>query len=93
MGIWAWATLLVASAAIATAAQYILFPKARGPKEFDWVYLASGALVGSFTGHAWYPGVGPVFDGLNVVPALAGLVVGAFIVELVYRRVLRPRQG
>jgi hypothetical protein len=93
MGIWAWATLLVASAALATAAQYTLFPKDRGPKDYDWVYIAGGALIGSFTGHVWYPDVGPALDGLYVVPALAGLVVGAVLVEVIYRRVLRPRQS
>lgn len=35
---------------------------------------------------------GPTFDGMYVLPALAGLLLGAAIVEGVYRMVLRPRQ-
>jgi hypothetical protein len=92
MGIWGWVILLAASAALATAAQYLLFSKNRRSTDYDWVYIAGGAVIGGFTGHAWYPGVGPSGDGLYVMPALAGLVVGAVIVELVYRLVLRPRQ-
>lgn len=81
MGIWAWLILLGMSAALATAAQYLLFSNDRKTTDYDWVYVAGGGLLGSFTGHVWYPGIGPVFDGLNVVPALAGVVVGAVVVE------------
>jgi len=91
MGIWAWLILLAASAALATAAQFLFFAKDRTPRGHDWIYIAGGALIGGFTGHAWYPG-GPLIDGLNVVPAAAGLIFGAFVVEYVYRMVLRPQQ-
>ena len=91
MGIWAWLILLAASAALATAAQFLFFAQDRGPKDFDWVYVAGGGLLGSFTAHVWYP-VGPTIDGLYVAPALGGLIVGAALVEIVYRMVLRPRQ-
>lgn len=93
MGIMAWIILLVLSAALATAAQYAFFSKDRKPTDLDWVYIASGALLGGFTGHVWYPGVGPMVDGLNVLPALPGAVIGGVLVELVYRRILRPRQA
>lgn len=92
MGIWGWVILVVASAALATAAQYLLFSKDRRPTDQDWVYAAGGAVIGGFTGHAWYGGVGPTVEGLSVLPALAGLVIGAVVVELIYRLVLRPRQ-
>ena len=46
-----------------------------------------------FTAHVWYPGFGlPVVDGLNILQALAGGVVGGVFVELVYRLFIRPRQ-
>jgi cytochrome c biogenesis protein CcdA len=93
MGIMAWIVLLALSAAVATVAQFLFFSKDRKPTDFDWVYMASGALLGGFTGHVWYSGVGPVFDGLYVLPALPGAVIGAALFELVYRRVLRPRQA
>jgi hypothetical protein len=92
MGIWAWVILLVWSAALATAAQYTLFRGDRGPNDFDWAYIAGGALLGGFTASLWYAGVGPVVDGLNLVQALVGGVVGGAVVELVYRFVLRRRQ-
>jgi hypothetical protein len=93
MGIWAWIILLAWSGALATAAQYTLFRNDRGPKDFDWVYIAGGALLFGFTAHVWYPGFGlPVVDGLNVVQALAGGVVGAVVIEAAYRFFIRPRQ-
>lgn len=91
MGIWAWIVLLIAAAGVGTVVQFAFFRKDRGPTDYDWVYTAGGALVGGFTGHAWYS-VGPTFDGLNVLPAVAGLILGAAIVEGAYRLVLRPRQ-
>jgi hypothetical protein len=93
MGIWAWLILLAWSAALATAAQYTLFRNDRKPTDYDWVYVAGGALLFGFTAHVWYPGFGlPVVDGLNVVQALAGGVVGGVVVEAAYRFILRPRQ-
>jgi cytochrome c biogenesis protein CcdA len=92
MGIIAWGILLLISAVLATAAQYTIFRNDRDPNDYDWVYIAGGALLGGFTAHVWYPGFGPVVDGLNLVPALLGSVAGAIVVELVYRLVLRPRK-
>jgi hypothetical protein len=91
MGIWAWLALLLGAAAIATIGQLLLFRKDRGPADYDWVYMAGGALLGGFTGHAWYP-VGPTVDGLYVVPAALCALVGAAVLEVVYRLLLRPRQ-
>jgi hypothetical protein len=92
MGIWAWLILLAWSALLATTAQYTFFRKDRKPNDYDWVYIAGGALLFGFTAHVWYPGFGPVIDGLNVVPALAGGVVGGVAVEMFYRLFLRRRQ-
>jgi cytochrome c biogenesis protein CcdA len=89
MGIWAWLILLGWPAALATAARYSLFRKDPGPRDFDWVYMAGGALLGGFTAHAWYPGFGPVVDGLNLLQALLGGVVGGIALELAYRTFLR----
>jgi cytochrome c biogenesis protein CcdA len=93
MGILGWVILLAAAAVVATVAQFLLFARDRRPTDYDWVYIAGGALIGGFTGHAWYPSVGPAVDGLAVLPALVGLFVGAVVVEAVYRLVLRPRQA
>lgn len=70
-------------------AQHLFFSDARKPTDYDWVYIAGGALIGGFTGHAWYPGAGPAIDGLFVVPAVAGAAIGALLAELAYRRILR----
>jgi cytochrome c biogenesis protein CcdA len=93
MGILGWAILLAASAVMATVAQLLLFTGDRRPTDYDWVYIAGGALIGGFTGHAWYPSVGPALDGLAVLPAFVGLIIGAVVVEAIYRLVLRPRQA
>jgi cytochrome c biogenesis protein CcdA len=92
MGLLAWVILLAVSATLATVAQYTLFRHDRKPTDYDWVYIAGGALIGSFTAHVWYP-VGPVVAGLNLLPALAGAVVLGVVVELVYRAFIRPRQA
>jgi cytochrome c biogenesis protein CcdA len=92
MGLLAWVILLGVSAALATAAQYLFFRHDRKPTDYDWVYIAGGALLGGFTAHVWYPGWGPVVDGLNLLPALLGAVVLGLVAELVYRMVLRPRR-
>jgi cytochrome c biogenesis protein CcdA len=92
MGPWAWIILLAWSAVLATAAQYILFRNERGPKDYDWTFIAGGAVLGAFTAHVWYPGFGPVVDGLYLLQALAGGVVGAVVLELIYRFFIRKRQ-
>ncbi len=92
MGLWAWFILLAVSAVLATAAQYLFFRHDRKATDYDWVFIAGGALIGGFTAHVWYP-VGPVVDGLNLLPALAGAVVLGAVVELVYRAFIRPRQN
>lgn len=92
MGIWAWIIVFVWSAVVATAGQYAFFRADRGPKDYDWVYMAGGALIGAFTAHVWYPISGfPVIDGLNIVQALVGGLGGAVVVELIYRLLLRKR--
>jgi hypothetical protein len=93
MGIWAWVILLFWSAVVATAAKYMFFRNKRKPTDYDWVYTAGGALLGGFTAHVWYPGFElPVVDGLNLVQALAGGLVGGVAVELVYRLLIRQHQ-
>lgn len=91
MGISAWLLLFVISAALATAAQYLFFRNARGQQDFDWVYIAGGALLGGFTASVWYP-VGPSFDGLYVLPAIAGAIVLGAVADAIYRFFIRPRQ-
>lgn len=94
MGIWAWLILLAWAATLATAAQYALFRNDRSADDYDWVYIAGGAVLGGFTAHVWYPIAGtPVVDGLNIVQALAGGVAGAVIVGLVYRLFFRRRRA
>jgi cytochrome c biogenesis protein CcdA len=92
MGIFAWIILLAVSAVLATTAQYLFFHHDREATDYDWVYIAGGALLGGFTAHVWYPGFGPVVDGLHLLPALAGAVVLGAVVELIYRVFIRPRQ-
>jgi hypothetical protein len=91
MGFVAWLILLAVSALLATAAQYLFFRQERKATDYDWVFIAGGSLVGGFTASVWYA-VGPVVDGLHLLPALAGEVILGAVVELIYRAFLRPRQ-
>jgi hypothetical protein len=59
MGPWAWLVLLAWSAALATAANYMIFRTQHKPTDYDWTFIAGGALLGGFTAHVWYPGFGP----------------------------------
>ena len=86
-----WVILLALSAALATAAQYLFFRNARKKTDYDWVYIAGGALLGGFTATVWYH-VGPVVAGLYILPTLAGAVVLSIVVEFIYRTFIRPRQ-
>ena len=91
MGFVAWLILLAVSALLATAAQYLFFRQDRKATDYDWVFIAGGSLVGGFTASVWYA-VGPVVDGLHLLPALVGEVILGAVVELIYRAFLRPRQ-
>ena len=51
MGVLAWILLLGVAAGVATVGQFAFFRKDRGPKDYDWVYMAAGGVIGGFTGH------------------------------------------
>jgi cytochrome c biogenesis protein CcdA len=91
MGILAWFILLVISATLATGVQYLFFRDNRKDTDYDWVYIAGGALIGGFTGHLWYPGLSPVVDGLKLLPAIGGAVFLGIVLELIYRLFIRSR--
>ncbi len=91
MNILSWIILLAVSAALATMAQYLFFRNDRKKTDYDWVYIAGGALLGGFTATVWYP-IGPVVAGLYLVPVLAGAFVLSAVVEFIYRAFIRPRQ-
>jgi hypothetical protein len=86
-----WVILLAVSAVLATAAQYLFFRHDRKKTDYDWVYIAGGALLGGFTATVWYH-VGPLVAGLYILPVLAGAVVLGALVEFIYRAFIRPRQ-
>lgn len=92
MTLLSWVILLAVSAVLATAAQYLFFRNARKKTDYDWVYIAGGALLGGFTATVWYP-VGPLVAGLYLLPALIGAVVLGAVVELVYRAFIRSCQS
>jgi len=93
MGIWAWLILLAVSAALATIGQYVFFHTIHPPSiNYDWVFLAGGAVLGGFTASVSYSGIGPVVDGLNLLPALVGAGFVGTLAELIYRGFIRPRQ-
>jgi len=87
-----WIILLAVAAVLASTAQYLFFRNARKKTDYDWVYIAGGALLGGFTATVWYH-VGPLVAGLYLLPALAGAVVLGVVAELVYRVFIRPRHA
>ncbi|HLJ32851.1 MAG TPA: hypothetical protein VKU38_04330 [Ktedonobacteraceae bacterium] len=87
-----WIILLAVAAVLASIAQYLFFRNARKKTDYDWVYIAGGALLGGFTATVWYH-VGPLVAGLYLLPALAGAVVLGVVAELVYRVFIRPRHA
>ncbi len=89
--LWSWVILLAVSAVLATAAQHLFFRHDRKKTDYDWVYIAGGALIGGFTATVWYH-VGPVVAGLYLLPTLAGAVVLGAVAEFIYRAFIRPRQ-
>ena len=89
MGVLAWLILFAYAAVMAMTVQYTFFRGDRKSNDYDWVYTAGGALLGAFTAHVWYAGFGPVVDGLNVLQALGGGIVGGAVVEAFYRLYLR----
>ena len=91
MNLLSWIILLAVSAALATAAQYLFSRHDRKKTDYDWVYIAGGALLGGFTATVWYH-AGPLVAGLYILPALAGEVVLGALVEFIYRAFIRPRQ-
>jgi uncharacterized membrane protein YeaQ/YmgE (transglycosylase-associated protein family) len=93
MGLLAWLVLLLVSAVAASAVQYLFFRNDSRANDYDWVYTASGALIGGFTAHVWYPGFGPVIDGFNLLPALVGAAALGLVAEFIYRTFIRPRQS
>ena len=92
MNLLSWIILLAISAALATAAQYLFFRHDRKKTDYDWVFIAGGALLGGFTATLWYH-VGPLVAGLYILPVIAGELVLAAVVEIIYRASLRPRQA
>jgi hypothetical protein len=91
MTLLSWIILLAISAVLATAAQFLFFRHDRKATDYDWVFIAGGALLGGFTASVWYS-VGPVVAGLYILPAIAGAIVLGAVVEVVYRVFIRPRQ-
>lgn len=70
LNLLSWVILLALSATLATAAQYLFFRHDWKKTDYDWVYIAGGALLGGFTATVWYH-IGPVVAGLSILPTLA----------------------
>lgn len=84
LGLGGWTILIVGALIFGFAAQYV------GEAETGWEWLADaigtgvGALVASEFIVAWRT-VAPVWDGLAVLPALAGGLLVGIVVELATR--------
>ena len=91
MTLVSWVILLALSAVQATAAQYLFLRHERKTTDYDWVYIAGGALFGGFAATVWYH-VGPLVAGLYLLPVFAGAVVFGAGAEFIDRGFIRPRQ-
>jgi hypothetical protein len=47
MGVWAWLIILAWSAALATAANYAYFARHTSKADYDWTFIAGGAVIGA----------------------------------------------
>jgi uncharacterized membrane protein YeaQ/YmgE (transglycosylase-associated protein family) len=84
LGIGGWILLIVGSLAFGGIAQYIGETRTGFEWLIDAIAFGIGALVASEFVIAWQK-FEPVWDGLAIVPALAGGLVVGLIVELVTR--------
>ena len=79
IGMWAVILLIVGSVVFGVVAQLI----GTANFSYEWVLTALGAGIGAFVVSEFIVGlrdVGPVFDGLALVPALiGGVLVGSVI--------------
>jgi hypothetical protein len=56
---------------------------------YEWLWTGAGALFGAWLGSEWFAGalaLGPVVDGLALVPALICAGVLAAVVDIAVRR-------
>lgn len=79
MGMWAMIVLIVASVAFGVAVQLIGEPSF----SYEWLLTSIGAGIGAIVASEFIVGFRdwePVFDGLALIPALAGgLLVGGVL--------------
>ena len=84
LGLGGWAILIVGALAFGVAAQVVGDIRTG----FEWLVDAVGAAIGALVASefiiAWQA-MGPVVDGLALVPALAGGLVVGLAVELTTR--------
>lgn len=90
LGIAGWVVLIVGSLVFGVAAQVIGETRTGYEWLVDSVAVAIGALVASEFIVAWQA-MGPVFDGLALVPALAGGLAVGLVVEVAMRYVTGGR--
>jgi hypothetical protein len=84
LGLGGWAILIVGALTFGVAAQ-VVGDTGTG---FEWLVDAVGAAIGALVASEFIVGwqaMGPVVDGLAVVPALAGGLVVGLAVELATR--------
>ena len=84
LGLIGWAILIVGALVFGIAAQFV----GRARTGFEWLIDAvaafAGALIASEFIVAWR-GFEPVYEGLAIIPAIAGGLVLGVIVEVVTR--------
>jgi uncharacterized membrane protein YeaQ/YmgE (transglycosylase-associated protein family) len=84
LGFGGWAILIVGSLIFGVVAQFVGETRAGYEWLGDAVAAGIGALVASEFIVAWQ-GLGPVVDGLALVPALVGGLVVGLVVEIATR--------
>jgi len=93
LGIWATFSVLgvLVTLAIAAIVGFIADRIVPGRLPYGWAGAMVAGLLGSWVGSLLLGRVGPEIARIPIIPAIAGAVIVAFVVEMLVKRGIVPR--